>query len=121
MLFKRRDEEVCVLSISPSVLDLGGVIVTDQNAGSDYVGFWPAPDGLRYVDRERTFAEYWTDDDQIEHWRKKAAKCAEVLVPDRVDPRYIRHACVASVEMKTRMDAMGTGLKVHVDGHLFFR
>lgn len=95
--------------------------MTDQNAAGDYVSFWPAPDGLRYVDRERTFAEYWTDDDPIEYWRRKAAKCAEVLVPDRVDPHYIQHAYVASVEIKTRTDAMNTGLEVRVDGHLFFR
>ncbi len=121
MLYKRRHEEVCVLAISPAVLDLEGVIVTDQNAAGDYVRFRPAPGWLWYVDRERTFAEYWTDDDAIEYWRKKAAKCAEVLVPDRVEPRYIQHAYVASVEMKTRIDTMGTRLDVHVDGHLFFR
>ena len=85
------------------------------------MSFWPAPDGLRYVDHQRTFAEYWTDGDLIEYWRKKAAKCAEVLVPDRVDPQYIQHAYVASVEMKTRMDAMQARLDVRVDGHLFFR
>lgn len=121
MLYMRRDSNICVLSVSPKVLDLQDVIVTDQNAGSSYAAFWPAPDGLRYVDRDMTFAEDWRDSNQIEYWRKKAAKCAEVLVPDRVDPRYIQHAYVASVEMKTRMDAMNTGLEVLVDGHLFFR
>jgi hypothetical protein len=121
MLYKRRSEEVCVLSISHAVLDLEGVIVTDQNAGGDYVSFRAAPHGLRYVDRERTFAEYWTDDDRIQYWRKKAAKCAEVLVPDRVPPKFIQHAYVASVEMKKRMDTMNTGLEVRVDAHLFFR
>lgn len=121
MLFKRQHEQVCVLSISPAVLDLVGVIVTDQNAGSGYVVFWAAPDGLRHVREEWTFADDWRDPDRITYWRKKSAKCAEVLVPDLVPPEYVQHAYVASVEMKERMDAMSTGLEVRVDGHLFFR
>jgi len=121
MLYKLRSEAICVLSISTEVLDLEGVIVTDQNAAGNYVGFWPAPDGLRHVNRELTFAEDWRDPDPIQYWRKKAAKCAEVLVPDRVPPKYIQHAYVASSEMKQRMDALSTGLEVRVNGHLFFR
>jgi hypothetical protein len=121
MLYKRRHEHICVLSIDPAVLDLKGVIVTDQNAAGDYVSFRPAPEGLRYVCKELTFAEDWRDPDEIQYWRKKSAKCAEVLVPDRVGPEYIQHAYVASVEMKTQMDALNTGLDVRVDGHLFFR
>ncbi|MCS6954584.1 MAG: DUF4433 domain-containing protein [Bryobacterales bacterium] len=121
MLYKLRLKTICVLSIDPAVLDLPGVIVTDGNAASAYTRFAAAPDGLNIVDKERTFAKHWTDNDRLEEWRKKAAKCAEVLVPDRVPPRYIQHAYVATVPMKERMDAMNTGLKVYVDGHLFFR
>ena len=121
MLYLRKDQEICLRAVSTEVLDLAGVIVTDQNAGGDYVSFRPAPDGLRYVDKDRTFSEYWTDQNPIEYWRKKAAKCAEVLVPGRVDPRYITHAYVASDQMKTRVDALNTGLDVRIDKHLFFR
>ena len=48
MLYLRRHQEICVLAVSPDVLDLPDVIVTDQNAGGDYVSFRPAPDGLRF-------------------------------------------------------------------------
>ena len=121
MLYVRRWEHICVLSIDTGVLDLPDVIITDGNAASSYVRFAPAPDGLDIVSRELTFAEFWTGGDQIEQWRMKVAKCAEVLVPDRVDPKYIHHAYVASDEMKNQMDALNTGLDVRVDGHLFFR
>jgi hypothetical protein len=121
MLYKRRHEHICVLSIDSAVLDLKGVIVTDQNAAGDYVSFRPAPEGLRYVCKDLAFAEDWRDPDEIQYWRKKSAKCAEVLVPDRLGPEYIQHAYVASVEMKTQMDALNTGLDVRVDGHMFFR
>ena len=121
MLYVRRWKSICVLSIHTGVLDLPGVIIKDGNAASSYVRFAPAPDGLTIVSRERTFAEYWTGVNQIEQWRMKVAKWAEVLVPDRVGPEYIQHAYAASGEMKIQMDALNTGFQVRVDGNLFFR
>ena len=121
MLYKRRYEEICVLSISTDVLDLPGVIITDQNAAGNYVSFRPAPQGLHYVSQELTFADDWTDQDAIQYWRKKAAKCAEVLVPDRVEPKYLQRAYVACDEMRARFDALNTGIQVRVHKHLFFR
>ena len=86
MLYKRLDqhEQICVLSVSTDVLDLRGVVVTDRNAGSDYVQFRPAPGGLSIVNQELTFADSWTSADQIDYWRRKAAKCAEILVPAKL-------------------------------------
>lgn len=97
MMWKRRDmhASMCVLRLSPDVLDLAGVVVTDANAASKYTRFEAAPGGLSIVDRERTFAQSWTDPDKFEYWRKKAAKCAEVLVPNRVPPRLIIGAHVS--------------------------
>src|SRR5206468_3205404 len=90
MLYKLRSQHasLCVLRISPDVLDLPGAIVTDGNAAGKYVRFAPAPRGLRIVDRELTFAEYRSDSDYIAYCQKKSAKCAEVLVPDRIDPSF---------------------------------
>ena len=118
MLYKRRLEAICVLAVSTDVLDVPQAIVTDQNAAGTYASFRAAPGGLRYVDRELRFADNWRDGDQIQYWRKKAAKCAEVLVPDRVEPQYLLHAYVASEEMKARFDALATGLEARV---VFFR
>lgn len=120
MLYLRRHENICVLKISPDVLDLPGVVIADSNAGSDYVRFAAAPAGLRIVDRIRTFAEYWTDNDPIEQWRKKAAKCAEVLVPDCVAPRFLRGIYVSSENARTEVAAMISTLTISVDRHLFF-
>jgi len=122
MLFKQQAEHqtICVLSMSPDVLDLPGVIVTDSNASSEYVRFAPAPDGLQIVDRDRTFAEYWTDPDPIQQWRKKAAKCAEVLVPDRVVPRFLVGVYVSCEQARRQVEAFGLGLPVSIQQHLFF-
>lgn len=122
MLYKQQAQHatICVLSVSPNVLDLPGTIITDSNASSEYVRFAPAPHGLRIVDRERTFAEYWTDPDPIQQWRKKAAKCAEVLVPDQVDPRFVVGVYVSSEQAKRQVEAFGLDLPVYIQQHLFF-
>jgi len=122
MLYRRLGQHltICVLFVSVDILDLPGVIISDSNASSDYVRFAAAPDGLRIVSRDRTFADDWRDDDLIMYYRKKAAKCAEVLVPDRVDPCFIRGAYVSCDQAKANFQALNIGLPVQVDRHLFF-
>jgi len=122
MLFKRQDlhESLCVLRVSPSVLDLKGVVIADRNASSDHVRFAAAPEGLRIVDRALVFAEYWTDPNEIQQFKKRSAKCAEVLVPDRVDPRYLMGASVSCQESLKRFNELGVGLQARIDQHMFF-
>jgi len=107
--------------VSPNVLDLQGVVISDRNASSDYAIFKAAPGGLSIVNQEWTFAEYWTDGDQITEWRKKAAKCAEVLVPDKVKPGYITGAYVSCQDAMASFQALGTKFPVVINSHLFFR
>ncbi|MDY6909566.1 MAG: DarT ssDNA thymidine ADP-ribosyltransferase family protein [Thermodesulfobacteriota bacterium] len=71
--------------------------------------------------KEWTFAEYWTDADQITEWQKKAAKCAEVLVPDKVEPAYITGAYVACQEAQAALKSLAKGVAVEINSHLFFR
>lgn len=94
MMYKRKQQhmDLCVLRISSEVLDLPGVVISDGNAASAYVRFAPAPAGLAIVDRELAFARYWTDPDPIEWFRRSVARCAEALVPDQLDPRFIQGA-----------------------------
>jgi hypothetical protein len=120
-LLQSQHLSLCVLRVSTNVLKLPGVVVTDANAASDYVRFAEAPGGLRIVKREATFAEYWTDPDQIVQWRKKSAKCAEVLVPDRVDPRFVMGAYVSCQADMHRLNGLGTGIRVSINAHMFFR
>lgn len=82
--------------------------------------FAAAPDGLRIVDQALTFAEYWTDQDIIQQWRKKAAKCAEVLVPDQVEPRFIRGVYVSCDQAWQAVEALNTKLQAAVNRQLFF-
>jgi len=123
MLLRRSDihEDLCVLRVSTDVLELAGVVVTDSNAASKYVRFRPAPTGLAIVDRERTFAEWWTHDDQIEKWRHSAQKCAEVLVPDVVPARYVTGAYVSGVASQNKLGRAAPPLSLTLDPKLFFQ
>jgi len=122
MLLKRSNihEEICVLRVRVDVIDLPNVVVTDSNAASKYARFMPAPSGLAIVDRERTFTDRWTHPDQIEKWRHSAQKCAEVLVPDVVHPRYVFGAYVSNDQSRERLQDAAPNLPITVDGRMFF-
>lgn len=123
MLFKLKGRHtvLCVLRVAPAVLDLPGVVIADQNAASDYVRFLPAPGGLARIDREQVFARSWKHpDDQVAEWRHKAAKCAELLVPDRVDPAHILGAYTSSAAGAQQLGTVAPGLTTVVDPDLFF-
>ena len=125
MMYLRRgqDAELCIFRVSTNVLDLPRVVVTDANAAADspYVRFAAAPGGLRIVDRGLTFAEYWTSPDLFEQYRRKSAKCAEVLVPDLVPPRFLIGAYVSSENSRTQFDGLSENVAATVNPHIFFR
>lgn len=124
MMFKRRGEHgaLCVLCVSTAVLDLPGVVIADQNASSKYVRFGPVPTALERIDKRLVFAENWTHpDDQIEEWRHKSIKCAEVLVPDRVDRVHVVGAYVSCPESQATLASLAPDLFGLVNAHLFFR
>jgi len=122
MMFLRQDAhpQLCVLRVSTGVLDLPGVVVTDGNAASGPTAFYPSPAGLAYLDAGLIFAVYWTDPDPIVQTRKKRAKCAEVLVPDRVDPQLILGAYVSSSDAGRTLQVAAPDLNLTVNAHLFF-
>ncbi len=127
MMYVRRSKHLslCVLSIRTDVLHSPRVVVTDRNAAGDYVRFAAAPEGLAIVDRDLAFATYWADPDPVIYLRKKSARCAEVLVPNRVDPSFIVGAYVSRQETHDTLHDLlaerNTQLDSIVDGDLFFR
>lgn len=97
MLSKCRSQNhnICVLRVDVRVLDLEGVIVTDRNAASSYARFYPMASGIAALDKGLVYARYWTHQDPYEAMTQKSIKCAEVLVPDRVDSTFITGVYVA--------------------------
>lgn len=123
--YKIRHEDLSVLRVSTDVLDLPNVVIADRNAAREDVRFYPVSSGLSRLDRELVFAERWTHIDPIEQHHRKGIKCAEVLVPDRIEPRFILGAYASCVESRNAaIEALGSipiSLEVVVNGHLFFR
>ena len=124
MMYRRKEmhRDLAVLRVSTDVLDLPGAVIADRNAASNIVRFAPSPGGLSRLDYGKIFATYWTHpDDPIEEMEHKSIKCAEVLVPDRVDPVHITGAYVSCEESRRRIVEDAPGLPATVDAHLFFR
>jgi len=123
MLSKCRalNAQICVLPIDSSVLDLPGVIVTDGNAAADWPRFEPVSRGLTAIDKDRVFARFWTHpDDFYEERRHKSEKCAEVLVPDRVDGQFITGAYVSNQAALLEFQRLNSQLLVSIRGDMFF-
>jgi hypothetical protein len=123
MLSKRRDRnnQICVLSVDPSVLDLPNVIISDQNASSNYVRFYPVKAGLEALNKNIIYASFWLHpDNRLEEWAHKSAKCAEVLMPDRIESKYILSAYVANETALRTFQELNIQLTVSIRSDIFF-
>ncbi len=123
MMFKRQAEAptLCVLRVSTMVLALDGAVISDQNAASDYVRFLH-PRQWQVLDFDAIYATDWRHPgDPVAYYRHSSRKCAEVLVPERVETRYLSGAYVVDDAAKTRLEALGLALPVTTNPVLFFR
>lgn len=122
MLYKRRDQahELCVLRVSTEVLQVQGTVITDQNAASDWVRFL-APRQWRALDFDDIFAEDWRHSDEVRYWQQKSRKCAEVLVPHAVEPRFLVGAYVVDTATATRLRVKAPQLPLATNPMVFFR
>jgi len=123
MMYKRQAQhrQLCVLRVSPEVLDLAGVVITDGNAASDYTAFRASPAGLEALDEKLVFARYWTDPDQVRAYHKRRVKCAEVLVPEVVGAEHVLGIYVSCEGARNRLLAEGITLPIEINPDLFFQ
>lgn len=123
MLFKRKDEaaSLCVLRVSTAVCSIQGVVLADSNASSDYVRFLH-PSQWNLLDFDAIYAMDWRHPgDPIAYYRHRSQKCAEVLVPHNIEPRFLVGAYVVDNAAASRLASLGFRLPVAVDSVLFFR
>lgn len=121
MLSARRHEDICVLRVSTAVLQSNGTVIADQNAASKYVRFY-APAQSSLLNFDDIYARDWRHpDDQIREWQHKSRKCAEVLVPQRVQPNMLIGAYVVDDAARTRLNQAGFTLPINIDADFFFR
>jgi hypothetical protein len=123
MMFKRQAQasDLCVLRVSTMVLTLPGAVISDQNAASGYVRFLH-PRQWQVLDFDAIYAMDWRHpNDPVLYYRHSSQKCAEVLIPQRIETRYVTGAYVVDDEAKTRLDALGLTLPAATNPVLFFR
>jgi len=118
---RNRNDQICILRVNTSVLDLPDVIISDRNAASDWVRFNSVIDGLTALDKDKIYARYWTNvDNQYDLWENKSIKCAEVLIPDSVEPKYILGAYVANQTALKAFQQLNIQLTVSIKSAIFF-
>lgn len=120
---KERHHLLAVLRIDPQVLDLLGVMITDGNAARRFGTRFALPDepGFALLDERIVLADDWNH--PVPHVKDelKRIRCAEVLVPDIVDPRYIRGAYVSCSSAHQLMVESGCAILIVQSEHMFFR
>ena len=122
MLYSLLDDwegSLTVLAVDSLVLDRPGIVVADRNAASRVVRFSSvAEGGIEALEEKVVFARYWADSEDL-----KQRRCAEVLVPGKVDPELIRLAYVPDRTTQRQL-AQRLGkreLPIEVMPYLFFR
>ena len=122
MMYRRLAEvdRLCVLRVATAVLGTQGTVITDQNAASDYVRFL-APTQWSLLDFDDIFALNWRHPGDLPaYYRHRSRKCAEVLVPHRIQPARILGAYVVDQAAAQRLTAVGFTLPIAVEPVLFF-
>jgi hypothetical protein len=118
---RQHNDTICILRVDTRILALPGVIIADRNASSDYVRFYPVIGGLAAIDGDVLFARYWTHpDDPYAEMKHKSFKCAEVLILEKVEPRWIFGAYVANQSALTAFGELGMALTASTTSGIFF-
>ncbi len=91
MMYKLKhvSNTLCVMRISPEVLDLPRVLVSDMNASRDAARFGTPDEMFPLLNRSHVYCRSWNDPDENLKYLLKGKMCAEVLVPNRIEPCYI--------------------------------
>jgi hypothetical protein len=122
MMFSRQGQaaNLCVLRVTVNVMNLDGTVLADRNASSDWVRFLH-PSQWALLDFDAIYAVDWRHTDRFEYFARKSTKCAEVLVPHRVEPRFLLGSYVLDNDVAGRLRALGFGLPISITPDLFFR
>ncbi len=122
MMYKRRQyaKDLCVLCISPDILDLDGVVVSDMNAAALAVRFLSPAEMTNNLDFDIIYIKDWNDPNiYIKHEYSKK-KCAEVLVPNGISFDYVFGAYVSNKNNANRLTELGFNKEIRYYPDIFF-
>lgn len=122
-LYKRREmhDQMCIFRVNKDILKLPGVVIADRNASSDFVRWYSSPEGLEKIDKDIVFAKYWTHrGNEIQENYHRSCMCAEVLVPRRVDPKYLVGIYCSCAGAKAHCSQIVKTLDITVNSYMFF-
>ena len=79
----------------------------------------PKQEGV--LNYDAIFAMDWRQvNDQIAYLRHRSQKCAEVLVPHTVEPRFLTGAYVVDEAATGNLQSHGFGLPITINPEMFF-
>ena len=117
---KSSQEPICVLVVSCQVLDIPNCIVSDMNAAKELARLDSPETGLMLIDFAAVYSKNWNDEDRYVKSRKSGIKCAEVLLPGRVDYNYIAGAIVKTKDDEIVLKEKGFTKRITVDSDVFY-
>jgi hypothetical protein len=122
MMYSRKHlhASLCVLRVSTDVLDEPGAVIADRNASRAFARFYRSPAGLGSIVAEVVFDNWWQAENPIVEYRQAGMKCAEVLVPNRVDTRHIVGAYVSGPASVQLLVDEAPELRLTINPYLFF-
>ena len=105
MLSKLRDknDQICILAINPEIINIPGTIIADSNAASTIVQFVEPEQMTSVLNFDKIYMKYWVDSNQYITTQNKLFKCAEILVPDVIPPKYFLGIIVYNEEAKNKL------------------
>lgn len=113
-------DEITILRVKPSILDLPNVVITDINAAAGIEPrYFSIEEGIARISKREILAEFWTDQSH------KQRMMAEVLVPNSIPVGYVFGAytsCeIAKQQVREILSPSLSAVRVDVNRYMFFQ
>jgi hypothetical protein len=112
---------ICILCINPKILLIENVIISDRNAACNITKFYDVVTAMKELDFEKIFADFWVNyDNEYDKLNHKAIKCAEILVPGKIEYENIFKAIVCNKIAQDNLLKMNFTLPIEINQNIFF-
>lgn len=114
-------ENLIILGISTDILNIGGVVLSDRNAATDAAAFYPPDLAMSKLNFKNIYVKYWNSSNYTQKQLLKNMSQAEVLVPHKIDVKYIKKIYVVNNNVKRKCEeTLGKDIPIEVNKYMFF-